>query len=324
MKRAYCVLVLSFVFSSCPEGTGELASPTLAVPGHETPYQWKQLTAAADFPKSYNFQLFATDDTVWAFHPEGNWYSSDGATWTRSGLPNSIRNPAFLDYVQFNNAVYGLGRFDGNIEKFTLSTAVTRTTDFRQWELLAANSELPKRFFYHPFVFKNKIWIIGGSDGLGQFSDVWNSADGIHWTRVADGFAFGKRDQSQVVFFKGMLYLLNNDVWSSMDGIRWIQVTDGIVPGENIFGYAAIVYDNKIWLLGCNRNGRFKSEILVSEDGKKWKALAAPWTPRGGVAACVFKNKLIMTGGKYGGPGINGQTEFIYSNDVWSLEKRKG
>ncbi len=28
-----------------------------------------------------------------------------------------------------------------------------------------------------------------------------------------------------------------------------------------------------------------------------------------------------MTGGKYGGPDIAGQTEFIYSNDVWSLEK---
>jgi len=28
-----------------------------------------------------------------------------------------------------------------------------------------------------------------------------------------------------------------------------------------------------------------------------------------------------MTGGKYGGPGIAGQTEFVYSNDVWSLEK---
>ena len=29
-----------------------------------------------------------------------------------------------------------------------------------------------------------------------------------------------------------------------------------------------------------------------------------------------------MTGGKYGGPGIAGQTEFIYSNDVWGLEKK--
>ena len=28
-----------------------------------------------------------------------------------------------------------------------------------------------------------------------------------------------------------------------------------------------------------------------------------------------------MTGGKYGGPGIDGQTEFVYSNDVWSMEK---
>jgi hypothetical protein len=42
-----------------------------------------------------------------------------------------------------------------------------------------------------------------------------------------------------------------------------------------------------------------------------------------GVAACVFNDKIFMTGGKYGGTGIEGQTEFVYSNDVWSLEKTK-
>jgi hypothetical protein len=29
----------------------------------------------------------------------------------------------------------------------------------------------------------------------------------------------------------------------------------------------------------------------------------------------------MMTGGKYGGPGIAGQTEFVYSNDVWVLRR---
>ena len=115
--------------------------------------------------------------------------------------------------------------------------------------------------------------------------------------------------------------MINNDVWSSADGLHWTIETKGMVPNEEIVGSSAIVYDNRIWLLGCNRNNKFKSEVLVSEDGKTWKAERAPWSPRGGIAACIYKDKIVMTGGKYGGPGIEGQTEFVYSNDVWSFSK---
>ena len=95
-----------------------------------------------------------------------------------------------------------------------------------------------------------------------------------------------------------------------------------MVKGQEIYG-TAIVYDNKIWLLGCNRNGKFSSGVLYSSDGKTWEAQDAPWTPRGGIAATVYKGKLYMTGGKYGGLMRDGiTTEFIYSNDVWTLEKK--
>jgi hypothetical protein len=282
-------------------------------------YEWKQLTANADFPKSYNFQLFATGDTVWAFHPQGNWYSLDGKEWTKSNLTNSIYNLAFLDYVQYKNSILGLGHFEGNIEKFNLATSINKTTDLQDWDVIAENSNLPERFFYHPFVFNSKIWIIGGSNGTDQFSDIWNSDDAIHWNKIADNLPFGKRDGSQFVMLNNKIYMLNNDVWSSTDAIHWTKETNEIVSDENIFGYVAVVYDNKIWLLGCNRNGKFKSEILVSNDGKSWAAQNAPWSPRGGIAACVFKGKIIMTGGKYG--GTTDEPEFIYSNDVWSLEK---
>jgi len=290
--------------------------------GDSSNYKWTKCTDNAAFPKSYNFRLLAIHDTLWAFHSAGNWYSLDGKNWTKSVLTNSISNLAFLDYVIFNNAVYGLGHFEGNIEHFKLTTEIFRTTDLKRWTVLSANSNLPKRFFYHPFVFQNKIWIIGGSDGNNQYADAWNSSDGVNWKKVADNLPFGKRAGSQFVMFKNKIYMLNSDVWSSTDGINWTLETSEMVRGENIFGYAPVVYDNKIWLMGCNRNNVFKSEILVSEDGRKWTAQRAPWSPRGGMAACIYKGKIFMTGGKYGGPGIAGQTEFVYSNDVWSLEKQ--
>lgn len=322
MKRLYTFCLLPLLLSA--------ALPFFVTLNHEedetstntdTAYKWSLLTKEAAFPKSYNFQLFSLQDTLWAFHPKGTWYSQQGNTWTKNGLSNSIHNLAFLDYIPFKGQVLGLGYLEGNIESFTFQPKISSTTDRQQWTTLSENSTLPRRFFAHPFVFNGKIWLIGGMDGHKSFDEIWNSADGVQWTKQAEKLPFGKRESSQVIQLENKLYLLNNDVWSSVDGLSWTKITDAIVPGEEIFGYTAVVFDHKIWLLGCNRNGRFKSEILVSTDGKKWRAERAPWSPRGGIAACVHQNKLYVTGGKYGGQDSNGETEFIYSNDVWCLEK---
>lgn len=287
----------------------------------EGPYQWTRVVESASWKKSYNFQMLTVRDTLWTFHPDGNWYSVNGKDWTKSSLPNAIHNLAFLDYVAFNNSVLGLGHFEGNIERFTFKNEIYRTTDFKKWLTLSKSSNLPPRFFYHPFVFDNKLWIIGGEDKTTQYADIWNSPDGVAWTRQKENASFGKRSSSQVVLFKNKLFLLNNDVWSSSDALTWKLETNEIVPGENIFGYTAVVFDNRIWLLGCNRNGQFSSQVLVSENGKDWSGMEAPWSPRGGIAATVYKGKIVMTGGKYGGTPT--QPEFIYSNDVWTLERKK-
>lgn len=284
-------------------------------------YVWTKVLDTAVWRKNYNFQLFSLRDTLWSFHPDGNWYSVDeGRNWSKSTLSNSIRNLAFLDYVIFKNAVYGLGYFKGNIENFVFEPHIYRSTDMKTWDTLSHNADLPKRFFYHPFVFRNKLWIIGGEDKQQQYADVWNSEDGIHWVKQKDNLPFGKRSGSVVVQVNDQLYLLNNDVWTSADGLNWIKKADAIVPGEQIFGYAAMVYDEKIWLLGCNRNGQFSSQVLVSTDGKKWEGMNAPWSPRGGIAATVHHDQIFMTGGKYG--GTPDHTEFIYSNDLWVLNKK--
>jgi hypothetical protein len=124
---------------------------------------------------------------------------------------------------------------------------------------------------------------------------------------------------SQVVQMNDRLYLLDNDVWVSTDALNWEKLTDEIVKGEQIFGYSAQVMDNKVWLLGCNRNGQFTSQVLVSSDGKTWIGMDAPWSPRGGIASTVYRGKIYMTGGKYG--GTPNHPDFRYSNDLWVLGK---
>lgn len=282
-------------------------------------YTWTKLLDSAEWGKNYNFQMFSINDTLWTFHPDGNWLSTDGKIWTKSILTNPIVNHAFLDYVYFKGAVYGLGYYKGNIESYVFKPEIYKTIDLKNWTIISKTSNLPQRFFYHPFVFDNKIWIIGGEDKNTKYNDIWNSADGITWVKQKDNLPFDKRSNSWIVTLNNTLYLLNNDVWSSKDGINWQKVTDEIVKGEQIFGYAAVVFDEKIWLIGCNRNGEFSSQVLFSSDGKNWQTNNAPWLPRGGIAATVHEDKIYITGGKYG--GTPDHPDFRYDNDVWMLEK---
>lgn len=286
----------------------------------EAGYRWTQLTTDAGYPKSYNYQMFADSGVMRVFHHTGVWSSTDGASWRKTGLADIVRNQGFMDYVRFNGYIYGLGTFEGNIERHTQTTQIARTKDLRTWEIVAAESSLPKRYFYHPFEFRWKLWIIGGADDTAKYADAWVSDDAVRWTKAADNLPFGKRAGQHFLVFGEKLYMLDYDAWVSTDGLEWKLLTPKITGGE-IFGYSPEVFDGKMWLIACNRSGTFGSEVLTSADGITWTAQRAPWSPRGGVATCVFRGRLIMTGGKYGGPGIAGQTEFVYSNDVWSLER---
>ncbi len=288
--------------------------------GSPEPYEWVQLTANAPFAKSYNFQIFSIRDTLWVFHSEGIWFSADGTSWTKSPLSNILGNNAFLDYVYFNDQIYALGHFEGNIERFRFTPSVYATSDFKRWTLKAGVSNLPKRFFAHPFVFQNMIWIVGGNDGAHDHGDIWNSSDGVTWRKAANALPFAKRSGEHIIHFNGKLLMLADDVWESSDAIHWRQICTKIA-GEQIYGYEPVVFNDKIWLIGCSRDGKFSSEVFVSLNGITWEAKRALWSSRGGVAACIFKDMIVMTGGKYGG-NDPAHPEFVYSNDVWGMKKK--
>jgi hypothetical protein len=320
MKAFIYLFIILYTSCSGDPASSRKINAVDASPGFDSTYTWVKVLDSAPWKKSYNFQMFSIRDTLWTFHGDGNWYSTNGKEWMKSSLPNAINNLAFLDYIFFRDAMFGLGYFDGNIEQFTFKPSINRSTDLRNWTTIATESNLPNRFFYHPFVFDKKIWIIGGEDKQTAYADIWNSADAIHWERIKNGVPFGRTSSRQVVELDGTLYFLGNDVWASPDALHWEKRCDEILKGQELFGYAAIVFDKKIWLLGCNRNGKFSSQVLSSSNGKDWETHEAPWLPRGGIAATVHNNRIYMTGGKYG--GTPDEPNFRYDNDVWMLMRK--
>lgn len=291
-------------------------------------YKWERLTEHAAFPPSYNYPIHvAADGRFVALHPRGTWVSRDGAQWTRTALPNSGTNSAYLSYVRHNGATYALGKLKGNYLKFQIDPVIQRTRDFEKWEQVGASSSLPHVVFYSATSFKGTMWIVGGYDGNAATSSIWNSQDGLVWTRVVDKAPWSARSGAKIVVFRDRMILIGggiidgaqaNDVWSSGDGRTWIRETAQIGP-ERPMGQP-VVYDNKLWLVGANRSGTFGSGMVVSDDAKTWRRQDAPWSPRGGVAAWTNGADLFVTGGKFSYEKA-GQTIFVYSNDVWRMHR---
>jgi len=295
-------------------------------------YSWTNLTRAADFPEGYNYPVYVFGNWMVALN-NGAWLSRDGKNWSRTELPESGLNSAHQKYLQFNGAIYALGSMTGNYENFTIDTTIKRTRDFRTWETVAKNSNLPKRVFYGAIVFDNKMWLFGGYDGKRYFNDVWNSVDGMKWNRVAENAEWSPRNARTTVVFKNRIWMFGggvidghpktdptsaNQVWSTTNGIAWKREN---ADDSRKWGGTPVVFDDKLWLVGMNRGDGFASAAWHSSDGLSWSEERAPWSPRGAVAAWVFDGKLLMTGGK-SSHTENGEIKFVYSNDVWAMERK--
>lgn len=329
-----CFAFLSLSSVSCNRGNGQIALLENS-PVETSDYTWEQLTEHAAYPTSYNYPVFVAKNRMWAFQGRGNWDSADGKTWTESRLPSIRRNVYETEYVQFKDAVYALGENQGNYEHMRFSSKIRRTIDFTKWETLAEKSNLPGRIFYGFLAFNDKLWLFGGYDGKDYHNDVWNSADGVNWTRVTQHAAWTPRVNPTVAAFKDRIFVIgggvidgtpnsypnsDKEIWSSANGTDWIKESGNMQNRAG--GGKPVLFDGKLWLVGANRDGNFARSCLVSDDAVNWREESAPWSPRGGAAAWVFDGKLYMTGGKYS-VTENGEIRFIYSNDVWAMTKAK-
>jgi len=162
-------------------------------------------------------------------------------------------------------------------------------------------------------VFDGKMWISGGAPGGDALADVWSSEDGTKWTRVTDSAGFGRRAGHGMVAFDGKLWVIGGtnslggtamvyrDAWSSEDGKTWTKTADGVFASLRRFVSAAA--DDRIYAMqgdseAVNSDEKTKpAQLAVSEDGKKWTTVDAPFTWMEG-SAFVGDAGLLVVGGK--------------------------
>lgn len=297
----------------------------------QTKYEWTNITPAAEFPVGYNYPAYVWGNKMVAFN-NGAWTSNDGKSWAKISLPIDATQTGTPSLIQFDGAVYALGVTRGNYQGFSILPNVLRTVDLENWQLMVKNSNFPRRMFNGKVVFRNQIWMFGGYNGQKYFNDVWTSDDAVRWEQVSVSSPWTPRTAQSVIVYNDEIWILgggvidgeksdnpasNTEIWATKDGKAWRKID----AGRELRG-TPVVFDGKLWLVGANRGDKFASGVWETTDGKNWTEHTAPWSPRGAVAAWVFGDKLYITGGK-SSHVENGETKFVYSNDVWAMSAKK-
>lgn len=209
------------------------------------------------------------------------------------------------------------------------------------WTCITTNASFSPRSGQGCCVFKDRLWIIGGSQGFGDeefTNDVWSSSDGSRWELATKSAAFSKRYGSAFAVFQDKLWLVGgtgpwsggddprrkkSEVWCSQDGVHWTLVTDhAAFPARAYPGLVA--FKDKLWVIGgtgCwnekeDRSDHFyRNDVWCSSDGLKWTCV----TPQAGFPKCtaplalIHKNRIWIMSCFTGSP----------SSAVWSSPNGK-
>lgn len=257
------------------------------------------------------------------------WSSADGAKWTREVLSAPWEGRHTAGYVVHDNHIWIVG---GDPIQHHYQDNVWRSADGVKWERVCEKAPWGPRVLHYTVAFDGKIWVMGGQT-LPQFapadeafySDVWNSVDGVKWTRVLEHAPWGPRGMiGGSAVFKGRIWILGggtydtpkkptrtfyNDVWSSADGIKWERhVEHAPWPARQYHDVA--VFDDRLWVMEGYDGRANRKDVWHSADGVTWTEVPdTPWAPRHAASVFVHDNALWMVVG-------NNMTP-----DVWKLTR---
>lgn len=260
------------------------------------------------------------------------WSSANGATWILENKQAPWEGRHTAGCVVHEGKLWIVG---GDANQYHYQFDVWNSADGVNWTAINTNVPWGPRVLHYTVAFESKLWVMGGQTipqiapaELAYYSDVWNSVDGVNWTKVADHLPWAPRGmiggsavlKNRIWILGGGTYdtpgkperLFYNDVWSSADGVKWEQVAI-TTPWHPRQYHDVAVFDDRLWVLeGYHHDGGNRNDVWHSADGVNWTEVPnTPWAPRHAASVFVFDNALWMIAG-------NNMT-----SDVWKLTRMK-
>jgi len=289
--------------------------------GGEEEHGWIEKNPNAEFGVRMGHNSLVKDGKVWVLGGLGTsgamndiWSSNsnDGVNWTETSTSGPLWTPrAMASGLVYDGKMWIMGGFDSSFDSLN---DVWSSPDGINWTEVTNEAGWSLRHGASAVVYDDKMWVMGGGTPNSSFttlSDVWSSSDGVNWTYESNA-PWTPRRYSSLVNFQGKMFLIGgldasngdlNDVWSSTDGINWTQeVADA--PWEGKGGHQAVVYNNKIWIMGGEIshyptvNTEHFNDVWSSPDGINWTQESdALWEAREFFSAVVANSKIWVTAG---------------------------
>jgi len=267
--------------------------------------------------------------------PRNVWTSADGKTWQLVVKEAPWKHSDLPMTLTFKDRMWLIGGwYNGRLPGHSASNEVWASADGAKWEQVTAAAGFSPRIAAGAVVFKDKMWILGGTenyyfgDARSLKNDVWYSSDGKDWKLATDNAGWSPRAYHGAAVHDGKIWVLaggnyvpgyeaHNDVWSSADGIHWARETEH-APWSPRLWFSSVAYRDRLWVLGGWSNNPSKNwgDVWYSKDGRDWKQLKSTvcWKERHEHSTYVFQDKIWVAGG-HAQP---------LSNEVWSLDLPKG
>jgi hypothetical protein len=165
-------------------------------------------------------------------------------------------------------------------------------------------------------VFNNRMWLFGGYTP-GLVSDVWNSPNGLDWTKAGEIPCSAGVNIPVNFAYDGKMWVTCNDgaLYSSSDGIEW-TLENAEVPWKGRYASGGAVFDGKMWAFGRKREGEPGNDVWSSADGIRWalEMAGTAFSKRQLFSdVLVYRGRLWVVGG-----GITNYHPFKAYNDVWN------
>lgn len=309
-------------------------------------YQWTKVTDQAAFAARDGAGALVFNNRMWflgGWNPPDTvhfpkkcnsevWSSTDGAHWKLENPQAPWEGRHTAGYVIHQGRMWIVG---GDPLQGHYQNDVWNSADGMCWERICDNVPWGPRCLQYTVIFNNKIWVMGGQT-TPQFApaeevfyrDVWNSVDGVKWTKVADKLPWGPRGMiGGSVVFQNRIWILGggtydtpkkpdrifyNDVWSSADGVHWEQVVE-TTPWKPRQYHDVAMFDDRMWVMeGYHKDGGNRKDVWCSADGVNWTEVPnTPWAPRHAASVFVYDNALWMVAGNN------------MKSDVWKLTRAK-
>lgn len=316
-------------------------------------YHWTLVTDRASFAPRDGAGALVFDDAMWligGWNPRDRlhfpkvcsndvWRSTDGRDWSPV-KPNTYLDDAFdpkRDWAGRHTGGYAvhdrrMWLIGGDANQGYHQGDVWSSSDGRDWRCVLEEAPWAPRVLHGAAAWMGRLWVWGGqtmpgfAGGKDRFhDDVWVSADGSDWTRLASqkprwaprGMVGGSvAHRNRLWILGGGTYetpctpgrTFQNDVWSSSDGVHWeCHSANAHWTPRQYHGTA--VFDDRMWVL-AGWNGVNLNDVWHSSDGTDWYEVPdTPWPARHAASVFVYRDALWVVAGSH------------MASDIWRLER---